>query len=213
MGNAIEYTEEMVGAKHPTKADTLNRALLTNHSSIGKHTDIQLASTGRISSSGGTIEMTVGGTTAVTIDSSGGMRLPLQPAFSAVQSSNQIDINVGASTMVAFQSEQFDQNNDFSTNTFTAPVTGKFFLAASIQLQDLDTGATRYQISIITSNYTYRNSFDPSKFSADAAYYDITLSVVADMDASDTAYAAMHQTAGAQQTDLENAFFSGSLLA
>lgn len=33
----IQYTEEMVGAGHPTKSDTLNRALLIEHNSDGTH--------------------------------------------------------------------------------------------------------------------------------------------------------------------------------
>lgn len=33
----IQYTEEMVGANHPTKADTLNRALLVEHNADGTH--------------------------------------------------------------------------------------------------------------------------------------------------------------------------------
>jgi len=33
----IEYTEEMVGANHPTKSDTLNRALLVEHNNDGTH--------------------------------------------------------------------------------------------------------------------------------------------------------------------------------
>lgn len=33
----IKYDEEMVGANHPTKADTLNRAFLIEHNSDGTH--------------------------------------------------------------------------------------------------------------------------------------------------------------------------------
>lgn len=35
----INYDEEMVGANHPTKEDTLNRALLIEHEEDGTHTD------------------------------------------------------------------------------------------------------------------------------------------------------------------------------
>jgi len=33
----IQFSEEMVGAGHPTKPDTLNRAFLAEHDSAGKH--------------------------------------------------------------------------------------------------------------------------------------------------------------------------------
>jgi hypothetical protein len=35
----IQYTEELVGAGHPTKADTLNRGLLVEHNADGTHVD------------------------------------------------------------------------------------------------------------------------------------------------------------------------------
>jgi len=37
MAEIIDYTEEMVGANHPTKSDTLNRALLIGHDADGTH--------------------------------------------------------------------------------------------------------------------------------------------------------------------------------
>ena len=33
----IQYTEEMVGANHPTKSDTLNRLSLVDHENNGGH--------------------------------------------------------------------------------------------------------------------------------------------------------------------------------
>ena len=40
----IQYTEEMVGAGHPTKGDTLNRALLVDHNADGTHEKLTLGS-------------------------------------------------------------------------------------------------------------------------------------------------------------------------
>ena len=40
----IQYTEEMVGAGHPTKADTLNRALLVDHNTDGTHEKLTVGS-------------------------------------------------------------------------------------------------------------------------------------------------------------------------
>ena len=35
--STIAYTDEMVGAGHPTKADTLNKLALIEHDTEGKH--------------------------------------------------------------------------------------------------------------------------------------------------------------------------------
>jgi len=40
----IQYTEEMVGAGHPTKSDTLNRLSLVEHNTDGTHKDISATS-------------------------------------------------------------------------------------------------------------------------------------------------------------------------
>lgn len=39
----IQYTEEMVGAGHPTKADTLNRLALAEHNTDGTHKSVSLS--------------------------------------------------------------------------------------------------------------------------------------------------------------------------
>ena len=80
-------------------------------------------------------------------------------------------------------------------------------------LQQLDAGATTYRVSITTSNRNYIADFDPARFSADVTYWTVDISVLADMDASDTVIIQVLQTDGAQQTDIQNtSSFSGCLI-
>jgi len=66
-------------------------------------------------------------------------------------------------------------------------------------------------IEIQTSNRMYRNIIDPD-FGQDNAYLTLTLSALADMDASDTAIVEVYQGAGTQQTDVSaDSHFSGHL--
>ena len=74
--------------------------------------------------SGGTMALKIGGfTDALTIDANGHVLKPLQPAFLATPSSQQSDFATGSAITVAFGTEIYDQNADFASNTFTAPVT------------------------------------------------------------------------------------------
>ena len=68
---------------------------------------------------------------------------------------------------------------------------------------------------MVTSNRSYQSIISLDRFSADVAYLTRTLSVVADMDASDTAKVqVLFQVSGAAQTDVDtDSFFSGCLLA
>ena len=64
-----------------------------------------------------------------------------------------------------------------------------------------------------TSNRSYYNVIDPN-FGQDNDYLPLGFSVIADMDASDTALVKIYQTGGTAQTDINaNTYFTGCLLA
>jgi hypothetical protein len=148
------------------------------------------------------------------IDSTGAVTKPLQPAFNVNPSSNQNNFaNDSSAVAVAFGTERFDQNGDFASNTFTAPVTGKYQLQALLRLENVDSASAFYQLQLATSNKTYEVTFDPD-FGQDAAYWSPTVSIIADMDANDTASVAVRQSGGTSQTDIHtNSYFSGYLVA
>jgi hypothetical protein len=185
---------------------------------------------------GGTIEMSGGNNTGSTgsgivfktgastsspsekmrIDQTGAVTMPLQPAFSVHKGGTaQSDITANdAFYTITWSGERFDQNADFSSNTFTAPVTGKYFFQLNVRLQQVDTAGGYYILGISTSNEDYRFIFDPD-FTADPNYWGISMSVLADMDANDTVTTSILQQTGTAQTDIggspEYTFFSGFL--
>ena len=148
----------------------------------------------------------------ITVDDSGRMVNTGQPCFNIRKTTLQNNIPVNTDTTIVFDSETFDIGNNFASNTFTAPITGKYQFNLHCYLRDIDTGATYYLIQIITSNGNYTRVFSP-KFSGDLDYYGLQLSVLADMDANDTAYCNFKQADGTQQSDVhQNSCFSGALI-
>ena len=134
------------------------------------------------------------------------------PAFLVRPASNQLNIATGSHIDVAFGTEVFDQGSNFASNAFTAPVTGKYQLNVCFYLNSLDSAAGYYEARIVTSNRNYFHVLDPD-FGQDAVYYTLAISVLADMDASDTASITLIQDSGTAQTDIKtDSFFSGHLV-
>lgn len=155
------------------------------------------------------------GTTAMQIDNSGHVTKPLQPAFMVHPSTAQSNIPVNGLTTIVFGTERFDQNGDFASNTFTAPVTGKYQLQVSMRLDSLDTDNNNIQLHITTSNKNYYSIIQPAVFASDPGFWWLGVTVLADMDASDTAYVRLYiSNDGAAQMDVQtDSYFSGYLVA
>jgi hypothetical protein len=154
-------------------------------------------------------------TEATRIDSSGRVTMPYQPAFSVRPSSDQSNIARPANTTVLWGTEIFDQGGNFSSNTFTAPVTGRYQLNVNIYAHSVDSAADYVQFALVTSNRTYYYIFSTNTLSQDAAYMSFPIAVLADMDASDTAIvqANLNNTGSAQMDITTISYFSGYLVA
>ena len=162
------------------------------------------------------IGMWTAATNAMKIDSTGAMTKPNQPAFQVRKSADQNNVSASDSVItVSFDTEVFDVNSDFASNTFTAPVTGKYFLSINVYLAQIDTAAGYILIGIRTSNRDYYRILDPN-FSADLNYYGMNFSVLADLDASDTAFIWWQSNGGTAQVDIiaaNGTQFQGCLLS
>ena len=144
------------------------------------------------------------GAEKMRIDSTGAVTKPLQPAFLATIGS--IQSNVADNTTLNFSSEIFDNNADFNTSnyTFTAPVTGKYFISFGVRLDNVDTASDYVRVRCVTSNGTRGGAasiFDPGGLSGDPAYWGVGDSLLCDMDANDTATINFAYNNGAQQVD------------
>ena len=136
----------------------------------------------------------------IVFNTDGSVVNTLQPAFLVYKNANKLNIT-GAGTVAAltWQTEQFDQGGDFASDTFTAPVTGKYPLSAQVRLSQLTALATSSTIRLIMSNNTIIRVWtgaagtlvtDPS----------LVISGTFDMDANDTATVSVSVTGEAADT-------------
>jgi len=159
---------------------------------------------------------TPGTTNAARCDTAGEWTYPLQPGFCAQKDADALNVTgAGALYTVVGNVETADRTADYSTVTgnFTAAVTGKYLLSASVMLKGNTIGYNTSN-SIVTSNrFYYLESRHPASNENCAAGG----SVIADMDAADTAYSAVKGEGEAGNTadfngTTDNNHFSGALL-
>ena len=157
----------------------------------------------------------LGTTTSMVIDANGIITKPLQPAFQVLPANtDQANLAINTTHTIVFGTERFDNNADFASNTFTAPVTGKYQLNVSLYFTGTDADATYIQLNLVTSNKTYYSIYDPAAFDEDPTYWTLGCNVLADMDASDTALVQVIQGGGSAQLDIAvDTNFSGYLVA
>ena len=151
-------------------------------------------------------------TEAMRINAIGAVTKPLQPAFLAQPSSTQSNIAINSNVTVNFGTERFDVNADFASDVFTAPVTGKYQFNANVFFVDLDEDANYMELQLVTSNRTYLCWMDPD-IGTNPARTTMQVIALADLDAGDTAFVRIAQSAGAAQADIHGDSFFGGFLA
>ena len=137
--------------------------------------------------------------------------------FFVVKNADQSNISAAGSDVdITFETETIDIGNNFASNIFTAPVTGTYFLYTSLRLDNVDTGASYYNVKIETSNRNYRWIEHFNTDGGDYTYFTAQVTAIADMDAGDTAKVNVLQNGGTAQTDVKDdsarTYFSGYLL-
>lgn len=165
----------------------------------------------------------LGTTNVIRIKRTGEITMPLQSAFSAYlgTADNNVTGNGATYTLGSGNAltEIFDQNADFNTNgTFTAPVTGKYFLSATVRSSGITNAMTSGEIMLVTTARTYYSSY-VNPYAAGyvgGVYYTFTVSTLADMTAGDTATVQLIISGGAGDTaDIDagnRTFFTGYLV-
>tara|TARA_R100000278_G_scaffold118371_1_gene98936 strand:- start:753 stop:1496 length:744 start_codon:yes stop_codon:yes gene_type:complete len=145
------------------------------------------------------------------IDASGRVTMPNQPAFSVKPASNQTNLTADANVTVVMDSEIYDVGANFASNTFTAPVTGKYILSFILYGSQLAGDVSYMETAIETSNRTYVNIQEPS--GSESVYAGTTVTAVADMDANDTANCRVTVGGSSSTFDIANvSIFSGALI-
>ena len=125
----------------------------------------------------------LGTTTHMAFDETGAITKPLQPAFLATITSESRSSQNSLNDQ-NFATEVFDNNADYNTTnkTFTAPVTGRYQFNVGIGYSGISEG-NEIKIRLATSN---RNIESRHKASS-GGVGQLNLSILTDMDASDTA--------------------------
>jgi len=153
----------------------------------------------------------------ITVTDDGEMTNTGQPCFSAILTANQDNVTGDAtqySVTGSIWSELTDQGNNFSNGTFTAPVTGQYHLSGIISMTGILAANSFGRIDIITSNRSYIVFYgEPYKLMNGSWKVLVTFSIVADMDASDTAYMRVDIRNGTKCIDIDDeTMFMGSLI-
>jgi len=138
----------------------------------------------------------------------------LKPAFLVTNGTGALNVTGdGTVYTVLWPTEVYDQVSNFASNTFTAPVTGKYILTASVGLEGILNTHTHCELRIVTSNRTYEQHIHLGVAVPDIS---INTSVVADMDINDTAYVTINVDGSTKVVDVvadaTNNYFSGYLL-
>ncbi|MCK5505755.1 MAG: hypothetical protein KAJ10_11355, partial [Thermodesulfovibrionia bacterium] len=170
-------------------------------------------------SSQGAYLPTVGGTIYGDVALEGITTSSTQPAFLAYNATSDTNVT-GDGTLVTpvnFDTEVFDQDGNFSGDTFTAPVAGRYLFEISIEIAGLLSAHTSCDISLNTSNRNFFKSLDSFAVASSAGVAGLSFSVVTDMDVNDTAVAQVKVSNGTKVVDITGAgsgdtSFSGALL-
>lgn len=165
----------------------------------------------------------LGANDTIVITDSGEITRPLQPAFLATIN-DYINNQTGDGSVytVAYSVEYFDNGGDYNngTYTFAAPITGKYRFKASILANEVASNHTSGYLQIVTSNRIYRsnviNYWAPHVGTGVNAQINIGhVTLLCDMDASDTAIVQVSISGGAKQIEIgytNRGIFSGELV-
>jgi len=159
-------------------------------------------------------------TSGIAVTANGEVTMSSQPAFASHNNANDGSATGdGTEVTVDMDVESFDQGSNFASDIFTAPVTGRYLLSAQIIVSNLASGHTNAKMKVVTSNRTYRREWNPyDNIDVGTGSYK-AMTIIADMDASDTAKINVSVTGGAKQITIGGEatewinFFSGALLA
>lgn len=189
---------------------------------INVSTGVNTASFGMDNSDADILKITTGaspsaGTTYWAMTVSGERTMALQPAFLAIQTAAQLNLPINATTTLTINNEIFDQHSDYNagTYTFTAPITGRYYLHASMEITSADKASRTYSLQITTSNRNYNTTLYLN-YAADPTTLSWNVGALADMDTGDTAVVqVVIPNLGASQADVVttgSTNFSGALI-
>ena len=147
----------------------------------------------------------VGTTAHIVSSASGEVNMPLQPLFLVRSPGAANATGGGTQYIVVASNEIYDIGSNWSSATFTAPITGKYLLGGSIYISGLTSSMDSCSFGVVTSNYTagywfYFGNIGAMRDNNNAVL--INGSILADMDASDTAQFKIQINSGSDVADI-----------
>lgn len=141
-----------------------------------------------------------------SIDANGHITTPNNCMFTATATASQDNqTGNGDTRIVNFENERFDRNADYNgVNQFTAPVTGAYRISTTVKVNGLTASHTTGELNIVTSNKTYEifnGNIGGMRNAAGATA--VSGSVLADMDAADTARVEITVSGSTKVVDIE----------
>ena len=136
-----------------------------------------------------------GGTTALTMDSTGRILTPARPMFDVAKSSTQ-NITTGPQK-VTWDTENYDIGGNFASYKFTAPIAGKYHMNACLTLSTIVAGAG---IGLIwyKNGSVFRSGHHQS--TEVNITFAITANAILDLSASDYIEVYVFQGSGSTET-------------
>lgn len=138
----------------------------------------------------------------------------VQPGFLARNTAD--DTGATNDAVIDFDAEVFDTGAVFATDTFTAPVTGRYWLAASVMIANASGGAVDVGAFVRTSGASGGYWIGYESGVPNGAQRLFSGGVVVDMDAGHTATVRLYTTAAVtvrgDGTGMAFTYFSGRLL-
>ncbi len=160
--------------------------------------------------------------TLFSMTANGERTMPLQPCFAAYQAAPVLGVTgAGAVYVATFNTEEFDQNNDFdSVSTFTAPVAGRYQFNVTISLSNVTAAANNCEIRILNSagpnylvgDFNIGNYIDPTGFMRYSASALINLAAANTVTVTVTVTGEAGNTINYNGTITRENIFSGFLV-
>lgn len=139
---------------------------------------------------------------SLKITSAGEVMMANQPCVSARATATNLATET--QTTLTLDNERFDVGSNLASNTFTAPVTGKYLFTYTLYFVDIDTANTALGVQVITSNTQYENWISPDHIANSDFFYTATSAQIADMDVNDTLQFKVYINGGPAQTDVHS---------
>ena len=147
------------------------------------------------------------------IDGNGHVTMPSQPSFLVKPSSTLSNVTGnGDNYDVVFATEIIDRNADFSSTTFTAPVTGIYAFHSILEVEGVTDSHTQVVAFFNASNRSYYiKNDDGGNYHASGGLY-MNFSGVIDMDANDTITLQIDFRNGSKVVDVGSGSYWGGYL-